>query len=177
VGNRAGLVEIGPLGGPQSIGDERLRLADRVDRILAAAKARSRCGCERAPGPADVRRVDPRRLEMADRAVGPDEHIDRGGATVGSTGDDHIRGTEAGKLVSDRVDIDDTGQGAPSEQGCLTEVRGDHHRRRKEPLAIGPLDLLGDKAVASTVDENRVDDRPRQHAGVDAIGDDIDDRR
>ena len=123
MGNRAGPTEIDPLRGPQPIRDERLRLTDRVDRILAASKGRSRRGCERAPGPANMHRVDPGRLEVVDRAVGSDQYIDRPGAAVGSAGDDHIGGAKAGELVSDCVDVDDARQRASGEQRCLAEVR------------------------------------------------------
>ena len=53
---------------------------------------------------------------------------------------------------------------------------GDRHRRWKKALAIGLLDLLADKAVTAAIDEHRVDDRCRQHAGFDPISDDLDDR-
>ena len=90
---------------------------------------------------------------MVDRAVGPDQHIDRCRATIGSASDDHIGGAETGELTSDHIDVTDARQRAPGEQRGLTEVRCDRHRRRKEPLAIRPLDLLADETVAATIDE------------------------
>ena len=123
-----------------------------------------------------MHRVDPGRLEVVDRAVGSDQYIDRSRAAVGSASHDHIGGAKAGELVSDCVDVDDARQRASGEQRCLAEVRGDRHRRWKKALAIGLLDLLADKAVTAAIDEHRVDDRCRQHAGFDPISDDLDDR-
>ena len=108
MGNRAGPVEIDPLRCPQPIRDERLRLTDRVDRTLAASKGRSRGGCERAPGPANMHRVDPGRFEVVDRAVGLDQYIERPGAasaTRASTKSIRVSIDRTGTITMDNVPV------------------------------------------------------------------------
>ena len=145
-------------------------LTDRVDYILAATRAQpSRlrtCHPDRERAPCRSRAT---RGGRSCRRLGPST-----GAAVGSAGDDHWSAKAGGG--GDCVDVDDARQRASGEQRCLAEVRGDRHRRWKKALAIGLLDLLADKAVTAAIDEHRVDDRCRQHAGFDPISDDLDDR-